>query len=43
MEIGKEKKTIVIEPIESPIPNRELAPTREPAPIPEPTKEPVKV
>jgi hypothetical protein len=44
MDIGKEKKKIVSDPITVPVPKREPQPAREPSPEPvQPEKEPVKV
>jgi len=47
VDIGKEKRRIVVEPLEEPVPGRERqpAPTPEPREVParEPAKEPVKV
>lgn len=42
MDIGPEKETIIIEPVEEPVPNREPAP-KEPAPVetPAPAEEPL--
>lgn len=43
MDIGKEKEKITVEPIKSPVPNRDTpAPQEQPTPV-EPKKEPVKV
>ena len=36
MDIGKEERTIIVEPLENPVPAREPAPAKEPAPVREP-------
>jgi hypothetical protein len=42
MEIGKPERTIVIEPVESPVPQKEpVEAPKEPAPVKVPEKEPV--
>ena len=43
MEIGKEKETITITPIENPVPHREPAPQRKPEKVPSREREPEKV
>lgn len=35
MDIGTEKETITVEPIENPVPAKEPAPAPEPEPVPE--------
>jgi hypothetical protein len=51
MDIGKEERTIIVTPVESPVPQREERPARrsipsrtpDPAPVREPVKTPEKV
>jgi hypothetical protein len=40
MDIGEEQETIVIEPLEDPVPGREREPIHEPSPAPAPVREP---
>ena len=42
MEIGEEKKPVIVEPIENPIPQRKPEPIRQPERTPAPKKAPVK-
>jgi|1185.fasta_scaffold907901_2 hypothetical protein len=42
MKIGKEKETIIVEPIQNPVPEREPANPPERAPVKQPEKEPVR-
>jgi hypothetical protein len=42
MDIGKEERTIIVEPIKSPVPEREPVPAKEPKRQPVPEREPAK-
>ena len=41
MDIGKEERTIIIEPVTTPVPRREPAPAKEPVKVPVPEREKV--
>jgi len=43
MDIGKEERTIIVEPTENPVPEREPVPAKEPKRTPVPEREPQKV
>jgi hypothetical protein len=42
MDIGREERTIIIEPVKQPVPRREPAPKREPVKVPEREKTPAR-
>jgi hypothetical protein len=40
MDIGKEERTIIVTPVENPVPARETKPARQPARTPQPQRAP---